>query len=247
MFELIPAIDLRGGRCVRLFQGDFDRETVFGHDPIAMARRWQGLGAERLHVVDLDGARAGEPLQLDLVARVADAVAIPVQLGGGLRRPEHVEAAFAAGVDRVILGTAAIGQGDDPGARAFRLSCLDRHGDRVVIGLDARDGRLAIQGWTESTGSDAFAFASGLRREGFSRVVYTDISRDGALTGPNLPHLERLTAIDGLAVIASGGIGCLDDLAALAEGRVAGAIVGQALYTGAIVLPEALDRLAARA
>lgn len=238
--EIIPAIDLRGGRCVRLFQGDFGRETVFGQDPPAMARRWAQLGASRLHLVDLDGARTGAPVQLEMVAAIGRAVEIPVELGGGLRAIEHLEAAFAAGVERVVLGTAAVGLGDDDPATRFRLDCLDRFGDRIVIGLDARGGSLAVRGWIETTAFDAFEFAARLAREGFRRIVYTDISRDATLTGPNLEHLERLTAIDGLAVIASGGISSTADLLRLGSTRVEAAIVGQALYTGAIDLAEAL-------
>jgi phosphoribosylformimino-5-aminoimidazole carboxamide ribotide isomerase len=244
MFEIIPAIDLRGGRCVRLFQGDFARETVFGHDPVEMARRWEALGAGRLHVVDLDGARLGVPAQLQLVEKMARAVRIPVELGGGLRTLEDVQRALAVGVERVVLGTSAIGGQDQGAARAFRGACLARAGERVVIGLDARDGRLAIRGWTETTRQDALEHAELLRSEGFGRIIYTDISRDGALRGPNLRQVRRLTKIDGLAIIASGGISNLTDLLALAASGAEGAIVGQALYTGAITLPEAIERLA---
>lgn len=245
-FEVLPAIDLRGGRCVRLFQGDYRRETVFGDDPVAMARRWEGLGAARLHVVDLDGAKAGEPVQLGIVGAIAKAVDIPLELGGGIRRRSHVEAALGAGVERVVLGTAAIADSDGHSAGAFRRECLARFGRRIVVGLDARDGKLAVRGWTESTTTDAFELATGLRAEGFERIVYTDISRDGALSGPNLAHIRRLCAIEGLRVIASGGVSSLVDLAALAESGAEGAIVGQALYTGAVRLDEALEALKAR-
>jgi phosphoribosylformimino-5-aminoimidazole carboxamide ribotide isomerase len=245
--EVIPAIDLRGGRCVRLFQGDFDRETVFGQDPSAMAQRWERLGAGRLHLVDLDGARAGQPVQLELVARVVRAVQIPVELGGGMRSVEHVEAALAVGVERVVLGTAAIGVGPDHPATRFRASCLDRFGERVVAGLDAREGLLAVRGWVETTALDVFDFAARLANEGFRRIIYTDIGRDATLTGPNLPHLERLTTIDGLAVIASGGVSSTADLLRLGETGVEAAIVGQALYAQAIDLSEALGTLRAAA
>src|SRR5689334_806858 len=155
MLEIIPAIDLRGGRCVRLYRGDFGRETVFGQDSVEMARHWQQLGASRLHVVDLDGARDGAPAQLALVERMVRAVQIPVELGGGLRRPDHVAAALQTGVERVILGTAAIGP--DHQASAFRLACLEAYRGRVIVGLDARRGQLAVRGWTETTELDAFA------------------------------------------------------------------------------------------
>jgi phosphoribosylformimino-5-aminoimidazole carboxamide ribotide isomerase len=245
MFELIPAIDLRGGRCVRLFQGDYARETVFGDDPVAMAHHWERQGAGRLHVVDLDGARASRPVQLDLVGGIARAVRIPIQLGGGLRRLADVEAAFSRGVNRVVLGTAAIRADAAGQAEAFRLACGSAYGDQVVIGLDARDGKLAVQGWTETTEQDAFAFAERLRDEGFSRIVYTDISRDGALTGPNLAHVERLARIPGLAVLASGGISRFEDLTALKAAGAEAVIVGQALYSGAISLPQAFEHLKA--
>jgi phosphoribosylformimino-5-aminoimidazole carboxamide ribotide isomerase len=242
-FEILPAIDLRDGRCVRLFQGDYGRETVFGEDPLAMARHWVSLGASRLHVVDLDGAREGRPVQLSLIAAIARAAAVPVELGGGLRRIEHVGSALAAGVERVVLGTAAIADGDGHSAADFRRHCLERFGDRIVVGLDARDGKLAVRGWTEDTAEDAFAFASQLAAEGFRRIVYTDISRDGALSGPNLAHIRRLCTIGRLGVIASGGVSGVADLLGLRDTGAEAAIVGQALYTGAVDLAEALQRL----
>jgi phosphoribosylformimino-5-aminoimidazole carboxamide ribotide isomerase len=246
-FAILPAIDLRGGRCVRLFQGDYDRETVFGDDPLAMVSHWESRGARWLHLVDLDGARLGRPVQLELIGRMIEAASVPVQIGGGLRCLADVGAALEAGAARVVLGTAAIGDGS---ARDFRLACLERFGPRVVVGLDARDGRLAVRGWTEMTELEAFAFAERLRTEGFERIVYTDIARDGALSGPNLEHLTRLAGDSGLAVIASGGIGSIDDLIAVQRTGAEGAIVGQALYTGALSLPAALaatDRAAGSA
>jgi phosphoribosylformimino-5-aminoimidazole carboxamide ribotide isomerase len=245
--QVLPAIDLRDGRCVRLHQGDFGRETIFGDDPVAMARHWEGLGAERLHLVDLDGARAGRPTQLQLVGRIVGALTIPVQLGGGLRSLEHVEAAFDAGIERVVLGTAAIRGKTADAPRAFRQACLSRFPGRIVIGLDARGGRLAVDGWTETTSQDAHALAVTLRDEGLERIVYTDIARDGALSGPNLAHLRRLVSIDGLRVIASGGVSALGDLIALDDLGAEAAIVGQALYTGRIDLTEALAQLRSRA
>lgn len=245
MFEIIPAIDIRGGRCVRLFQGDYSRETVYGDDPVAMARHWQRLGARRLHIVDLDGARQGAPAQLDLVARIARAVDVPIQLGGGLRTTADIAAALAAGVERVVVGTAAIQPGPASDPPAFRRACREQFGARVVLGLDARGGQLAVRGWTETTVLDVFAFARLLRDEGFERIVYTDISRDGALSGPNVDDIKRLAAIEGLAVIASGGIHRVDDLLALAAAGAEAAIVGTALYQGAIDLPSALAHLSA--
>ena len=238
-FEVIPAIDLRDVRCVRLFQGDFARETVFGDDPVQIALRWQGMGATRLHVVDLDGARAGKPVQLPLVGEMVRSLRIPIQLGGGLRRMQDVSAALALGVSRVVVGTAAI---EDQG---FRRVCRGGQLERVVIGLDARDGKLAVRGWMENTQQDVFGFSRRLREEGFQRIIYTDIRRDGALSGPNVEHIRRLTQLPGLRVIASGGVGCIAHLEELAAIGAEGAIVGQALYTGAVSLPEAVQRLAA--
>ena len=237
MLEIIPAIDLRGGCCVRLYQGDFSKETVYDEDPLAAARRWVELGATRLHVVDLDGARAGEPRQLDLAASIARIVPVPVQLGGGLRDLSAVQRALESGIERAILGTAAIE------SKSFRLAALDRFGDRLIIGLDVRRGSLAARGWVHATELEPVEFARRIASEGASRVVYTDIERDGTLDGPNIPALIRLAEIDGLRVIASGGVGKLQDLFALAETNVEAAIVGQALYAGALSLPSALAAL----
>lgn len=240
-FQLIPAIDLRGGRCVRLYQGDYAQETVYGRDPVAMARRWAELGAERLHVVDLDGAREGRPVQLDVAGAMARAVGIPVQLGGGLRDLNAIRAALEAGVERVVLGTAAIESHD------LRRVALDHFGERIVIGLDTRDGKLAARGWTAATELDAIGFAERIAEEGAKRVVYTDIARDGTLEGPNLAGLRRMAEVPGLAVIASGGVGRLEDVLALAETGAEGAIVGKALYAGSLDFQAALRALAERA
>lgn len=234
-FEVIPAIDLRGGRCVRLFQGDYARETVFADDPVAVARRWEAEGARRLHVVDLDGARAGEPVQLEVVRRIAATVAIPVQLGGGLRERGSIAAALDAGVARAIVGTAAL---DVDYARAL---CAE-FGERLVVGLDARDGRVAVHGWTADSGVAALELARQLQEAGARRVIYTDIARDGTLQGPSLASTRALAEALTIPVIASGGVGRPDDLRALAELHslgVEGVIVGRALYTGAVSLADA--------
>jgi phosphoribosylformimino-5-aminoimidazole carboxamide ribotide isomerase len=229
---VIPAIDLRGGRCVRLLQGDFARETVYGDDPVAMARRWQEAGAEMLHVVDLDGARAGEPVQGAIVSAIARALTIPTQLGGGLRNFDHIAAAFAGGVSRVVLGTAAIEDRD------LLRAALDRWGpERVVLGLDARDGLVATRGWVETTEVRATDLARDLAALGLRRIVYTDIGRDGTLHEPNYAALAELAAAGDFAVIASGGVARREHLAALAAlPGVEAAIVGRALYTGDVIL-----------
>ncbi len=229
-----PAIDLRGGRCVRLLEGDYTRETVYGDDPVAVARGFAAAGARWLHVVDLDGARAGRPVQADLVASICAAVDIPVQVGGGLRDAAAVGAALAAGAARVVLGTVAV---RDPELAA---AICRAHPGRVAIGLDARDGRLRVAGWTEgaeTTASAAAARAAGL---GAAAIVYTDIGRDGTERGPDLEGTRAVAQAAGAPVIASGGIGALGDVRAVAALGVAGVIIGRALYTGAVRLADAL-------
>ena len=229
---VIPAIDLRGGRCVRLMQGDFARETVYGDDPVQMALRWQAAGATMLHVVDLDGAKAGYPAQAAIVSAIARALTIPTELGGGLRSLDHLAAAFAGGVARAVLGTAAIEDRD------LLTAALDRWGaERIVLGLDAREGMVATRGWIETTAVRATELARELAALGVRHVVYTDIGRDGTLHEPNYAALRELAEASGLAVIASGGVARREQLAALAAvPGVEAAIVGRALYTGDVAL-----------
>jgi len=233
---IIPAIDLRGGRCVRLVQGDPSRETVYDEDPVAVARRFAAAGARRLHLVDLDGAFEGLPKNLSVALEIARAVDIPVQLGGGIRTMDAVEAVLKAGVAYVILGTAAIEQPD-----LVEEAC-QRFPGRVLVGIDARDGRVAVRGWAEGTQRDAVDLAREMGRRGVRQIIFTDIARDGTLQGPNLEALARVAAA-GPQVIASGGVSSLADLqaiAALEERGVVGVIIGKALYTGAIDLAKAL-------
>jgi phosphoribosylformimino-5-aminoimidazole carboxamide ribotide isomerase len=237
-FEILPAIDLRAGRCVRLLQGDYARETVFSDDPVAMARRWAEAGARRLHVVDLDGARSGRPENLPVVRQIAAAVSLPVQLGGGIRDREAVLAALDAGVARVILGTTLI-----TGDPALIDALLAEFGDRVVAGVDARDGRVAIHGWTETTDRDAVDLARELEARGARRLIYTDISSDGMLDGPNFEGVRRMVEALSIPVIAAGGVSSADDvrrLAALEPVGLEGVIIGKALYTSAVRLEELL-------
>lgn len=235
--ELIPAIDLKDGRCVRLFQGDFAQTTVYGDDPVAMALRWVEQGATRLHVVDLDGARSGRPANIDAVLAIVQAVSVPVQLGGGLRREEDVTAALALGVERVILGTAAVEQTD----LVARL--LARFGDRLVVGVDARDGMVATAGWTETADVRAVDLVRHMADLGVGRVIYTDISRDGTLTEPNFEALAELIWPGGPAIVASGGIAAVAHLRRLAALGAEAAIVGKALYDGKFSLGDALAAL----
>jgi len=232
--EIIPAIDLRQGKCVRLYQGDYGQETVFSEDPIAVARHWQSLGARRLHIVDLDGAYEGELCHASLVAEMARSVKIPLQLGGGLRRLEAVEQVLEFGVERAILGTAAI---ED--IALIREACY-RFGERVIVSIDARDGFVATHGWRERTTITAIELVESMASLGVKRFIYTDIARDGTLTEPNFGAIADLLGKTSLPVIASGGISSLEHLKRLARLGVEGAIVGRALYTGDVDLKEAL-------
>ena len=229
-----PAIDIRGGRCVRLVEGDFARETVYDADPAEAARRWAEAGAEWLHVVDLDGAVVGEPVNTEALLRIRHAVEIPIQLGGGLRLEEHLAAAMDRGIDRVVLGTAALRSPE-------LVACaVERWGQRVAVALDARNGRLAADGWLEQTDELAAGVALRLQNAGVCHFVFTDIARDGTLTGPNVPALRALVADLDADVIASGGVGSTDHVAAVAEAGAAGVIVGRALYDGRVDLPSAI-------
>lgn len=238
---IFPAIDLRGGRCVRLRQGQADEETVFSEDPAEVARRWWQAGAGWLHVVNLDGAfGAASQANAQAIRAIAGATGARIQLGGGLRDLAAMDAALALGADRIVLGTIAITQ-PRVVAQAIR-----RFGEeRVVVGVDAWEGKVAIRGWQSSTGTPAADLVLRMIGLGVRRIVYTDISRDGMMAGPNLPALE-IMARSGLAVIASGGIASLDDLRAVSRvPGVEGAIVGMALYTGAIDLRQAIAELGA--
>jgi phosphoribosylformimino-5-aminoimidazole carboxamide ribotide isomerase len=229
-----PAIDVREGRCVRLVEGDFARETAFDADPVDAARRWAAAGAEWLHVVDLDGAVAGRPVNLEAVRRICHSVTIPIQLGGGLRTEDDLATAFDLGVRRAILGTAALR------SRDLVAAAIARWEDSIAVGLDARDGRLAARGWLEQTDVEATRAATELRTAGVRRFVFTDIRRDGTLAGPNLTALKAMIESVGEGVIASGGIGQVEDIAAVAESGAEGVIVGRALYDGRVDLAEAI-------
>jgi len=235
MFEIVPAVDLKAGRCVRLKQGRADAETVFSDDPVAMARRWEGSGARRLHVVDLDGAFAGRPAQTELVRAMIRAVAIPVQAGGGLREIAHVEAVLEAGARWAIVGTRAA---LDP---IFLGEVCGRFGEQVLIGIDASDGRVAVDGWTRVLDLDALALARDAAAAGAAGIIYTDIARDGTQNGPNLWSTGAVAQAAGIPVFASGGVGSLDDIRQLATvAGLAGVIVGRALYSGAVDLATAV-------
>jgi phosphoribosylformimino-5-aminoimidazole carboxamide ribotide isomerase len=232
---IYPAIDIRGGKCVRLVEGDFSRETVFDQDPADAARRWESDGATHIHVVDLDGARNGEPANTEAVGRIRRSVKARIQVGGGIRSLAHAHMLLALGVDRIILGSAIV---SDPEAAQI---IADAFPGRVAAGLDARDGRLATNGWLSQSGMLATEAAQRLVDAGLSTLIYTDIRRDGTLSGPNLEALQELIAIDGAEVIASGGIGSLEDVRAVSDTGAAGVIIGRALYDGRVQLSEALS------
>ena len=234
---IIPAIDLRAGKCVRLVKGRLDRETVYSDDPAAMARLWEKLGAARLHVVDLDGAFSGRPKNLETITEIVGAVSIPIQVGGGIRDLETAQALFDIGVERVILGTVAIQQPD-----LVEQACTS-FGDRIIIGIDARDGKVAIEGWGVTAEKDATELAEEMLQAGAQRVIFTDIRRDGTLEGPNIEAIEDLARKTRMKVIASGGVSVPDDLRALKKLEplgVEGVIIGKSLYAGTVKLEEAL-------
>ncbi len=237
---ILPAIDIKDGRCVRLYQGDFDRLTTYDADPVQVARRWQEAGASWLHVVDLDGALNGYPANLEVIRRIRSAVSLHIECGGGMRTLDAIQRMLDMGVDRIILGTIALTDPD------MLQAALQLWSGRIVVGLDVRDGRVAVAGWRETSQVQVTTLAGELAAQGVARFVYTDIARDGALRGPNLQALQAMqAAISGVspdsALIASGGIASIADLQAIAHLGIEGAIVGKALYTGAIDLAQAIQ------
>ena len=240
--EVIPAIDLRAGSVVRLVQGDYERQTTFSGDPVAVARGFEQAGAPRIHVVDLDAARSGVPAQTEVCRAIAAAVSVPIELGGGMRTAEDVAAALRAGVERVVVGTAAV---RDP---KLVTELLEAHGpERVVVGLDAVDGFIAVSGWTESTRVPVADLMARMAEAGVRRFIATDVARDGMLSSPDFDGLaglvRRAGELGGVRIIASGGVAELDHLRRLAALGVEGAIVGRAIYEGAVDLAEAVAEL----
>lgn len=236
--EVIPAIDLRGGRCVRLYQGDYTRETVYSDDPIDTALRWVDMGANRLHIVDLDGARDGMPANLGAVERIATAVDVPLHLGGGIRDMDTARAAIDAGVSRIMLGTAAV-----ENAELIRSLLSEFGADSVIASVDAKDGMVALRGWTEGSGALATDLVVDMAAQGVLRFLYTDISRDGTLTEPNFDGVSSLVCQGDIRLIAAGGISSVAHLERLAEIGAEAAIVGRAIYTGDIDLREAIETI----
>ncbi len=237
---LYPAIDIRGGKAVRLLQGDYARETTYDADPVDAATRWADEGAEFLHVVDLDGAKAGEPRNLESVRRIAAAVECPIQVGGGLRDAESVAAVLDAGAERVVIGTAALRDPD------FLQTMIDAYAERIVVSVDARDGKVSLSGWTETSDVDVAGAVADLSRRGVSHFLCTAIEVDGTMEGPAIGELSRIAAATEAQVIASGGVGDLAHLKALAEMsalNIEGAIVGRALYEQRFTIRQAVEVL----
>jgi len=237
--EVIPALDLREGEIVRLYQGDYHRQTVYSGDPLAVALEWERQGAPRLHIVDLDGAIAGSPVNLEVVSTIVSRVHVPLQLGGGIRTLETAQRIMDMGVDRIVLGTAAV---EEP---ALVQEALNRFGDQaIIVGVDAREGRVAVRGWLEQAAVSATELVHRMTALGVRRFLFTDIGRDGTLTEPNFDSISQVVQSTEAAVVASGGISSIDHVKRLAEMGVEGAIIGSALYTGRIHLQEALQSLA---
>lgn len=235
---IFPAIDIRGGKCVRLLKGDFAKETVFSDKPEEMAKKWQAQGAEFLHLVDLDGALAGKSQNLATVEKILAAVDIPVELGGGIRTMENIDDVLALGVRRVILGSVAV---RDP--ELVREACA-KYGDRIVVGIDAKDGIVAVDGWGVSGDVEATSLAKEMKKAGVRTIIYTDISRDGTLSGVNVEATAKLARESGVAIVASGGVKSIADIKALKpyeNDGIEGVIVGKSIYMGTLDLAEAIE------
>jgi len=232
--EIIPAVDIRGGRCVRLYQGDYGRETIFDEDPVTAALTWSSQGAQWLHVVDLDGAAAGEPLNMEVVEEIMKESGLLIELGGGIRQEEMAETLLRQGISRLVLGTAAIEN------RELVKKLCQRFGEAIAVSPDARDGKIAIHGWQKDTAVEVLQLSREMVDAGVGRFIYTDIKSDGTLTEPNFVMIKRLLAEATVPVIVAGGISKLEHLRRIKEFGAEGAIIGRALYTGDIDLGEAI-------
>jgi phosphoribosylformimino-5-aminoimidazole carboxamide ribotide isomerase len=232
---LFPAIDIRGGKCVRLIQGDYSQEIIYNDSPTAMAKEWEEQGAAYIHVVDLDGAKTGDSLNKEAIQAIAGSVSIPVQVGGGIRSMEIIEAHIAAGVSRVIIGTAAIQD------QQFLRDAVAKYGDKIAVSIDARNGFVATDGWTKTSDVKAVDLLKELETIGVKTVVYTDILKDGMLQGPNFVELEMMDRASSIDIIASGGVSTEEDIVQLRELNLYGAIIGKALYEGKLSLVKLLE------
>lgn len=235
--QLYPAIDMKGGKCVRLTQGLFDQVKVYSDTPADMAKLWVSQGASFLHIVDLDGALAGRSVNEDAIRAIVEAVEVPIQLGGGIRSAEAVANMLNLGITRCIIGTRAVERPE------FIKELIAQFGaDRIVVGVDAKDGMVAVEGWEKVSNLAALDLCLMMKEFGVKHIVYTDISKDGTLAGPNVAYTQELTERTGLTVIASGGVSCMEDLIQLHDSGIRGAIIGKALYENRISLPEAVAR-----
>ena len=233
--RLFPAIDLFQGKAVRLFQGDYDQMTVYSDDPVGVAKHFQSLGANSLHLVDLEGAKLGTTSNFPVIRRILEETDLFTEVGGGIRNMETVESYLSLGVDRVILGTAAVTD------ESFLMEALNKYGEKIAVGVDLKDGYVAIRGWTEKSAVTALDFFSRMEKLRVKSIICTDISKDGAMQGPNKQLYSELSAKFDLDIIASGGVSSLEDICALKEMGLYGAIIGKAYYTGAVDLQQALE------
>lgn len=234
---LYPAIDIRNGQCVRLRQGQFHDAEVYSHSPVKIAKLWEAQGASHIHIVDLDGALAGRSMNEDVIRDIVSSVGIPVQTGGGIRTIKDIETKLSLGVSRVIIGTKAV---ENPQFVKEAIACFGP--DRIVVGIDAKQGMVAIQGWEKVSNYKAVSLALEMKEYGVKTIVYTDITKDGMLLGPNIEHTEEIVRITGLSVIASGGVASMKDLESVYQIPVAGVIIGKALYENRIDLCAAIER-----
>lgn len=232
--KIYPAIDIKDGKCVRLFKGQFSDVTVYGDSPAEMAKKWESQGGEFIHVVDLDGALKGHGVNAAKIREICESVSVPVQTGGGIRTMEDIEAKFACGIDRVIIGTKAVSDSE------FVKHAVDKYGSRIVIGIDAKDGMVAIEGWEKTSEFTSVEFAKKMVSLGVGTIVYTDIATDGTLAGPNVAAMAEMAGATGADIIASGGVGSLEHIKSLVPTGVEGVIVGKALYTDKVNLAEAI-------
>lgn len=232
---IYPAIDILNGKCVRLTQGNYEDECVYGDDPFTVAKRWKSEGAKFLHIVDLDGAKDGEGKNEKIISKIVKEVGLPVQIGGGIRSMENIEQWLEVGVERVILGSTAIEN------RGILEEAVKRFGKRIVVGIDAKDGFVSIHGWKTITGERAVDFASDIKKLGVQTIIYTDIAKDGMLCGPNLEAISEMVRCVKMEVIASGGVGNVGDIRSLVDTGVGGVVVGKALYTGGVELAKAIE------
>lgn len=235
--RIYPAIDIKDGKCVRLLRGNFNDVTVYGDNPAQMAKKWEALGGEFIHVVDLDGALKGHGVNAEVIKEICNTVSVPVQTGGGIRTMEDIEAKLACGINRVIIGTKAVSDSE------FVKNAVKKYGDKIVIGIDAKDGMVAIEGWEKTSEFTAVEFGKKMADLGVKTIIYTDIATDGTLMGPNVAAMSEMVKATGIDIIASGGIGTVEHIKSLIPTGVEGVICGRALYTGDVKLDEAIDAI----